>query len=148
MHSPFSGSGTSPPARRRHFLHGLMPAASASFGVRTVATHCAYLINLASGKEEVRSRSLFALEDEASRAALLGVPYIVLHPGSSGEDPEEEGVARVAAALRSFGRFPAGVTLLLENTAGQGATLGRSMEQLRRMRSIVSTAFANGCRPR
>lgn len=100
-------------------------------GVRTVAIHGAYLINLGSAKEAVRTRSLYALEDEASRAAMLSVPYLVLHPGSSGDDPEEAGMARVASALRTFGRFPEGVTLLLENTAGQGNSLGRTMEQLR-----------------
>ena len=102
-------------------------------GVRTVAIHGAYLINLGSTKEAIRTRSLYALEDEASRAAMLSVPYLVLHPGSSGEDPEEAGMARIASALRTFGRFPAGVTLLLENTAGQGNSLGRTMEQIRRL---------------
>jgi deoxyribonuclease-4 len=104
---------------------------TARTGVRTVAIHCAYLINLGSSKETVRTRSLYALEDEASRASMLGVPYLVLHPGSCGDDPEKEGIGRIAAAIRTFGRFPAGVTLLLENTAGQGNSIGRSMRQLR-----------------
>ena len=102
-------------------------------GVRTVAIHSAYLINLGSSKETVRTRSLYALEDEASRAAMLGVPYLVMHPGSCGDDPAEEGISRIASALRSFGRFPKGVTLLLENTAGQGNSIGRSMRQLREL---------------
>jgi len=106
---------------------------TARTGVRTVAIHCAYLINLGSSKESVRTRSLYALEDESSRAAMLGVPYLVMHPGSSGEDPVETGIARIASALRAFGRFPKGVTLLLENTAGQGNSLGRSMEQIREL---------------
>lgn len=102
-------------------------------GVPTAAIHCAYLINLGSSKEAVRTRSLYALEDEASRAAMLGVPFIVMHPGSCGEDAEETGIARIAGALRQFGKFPAGVTLLLENTAGQGNSIGRTVEQLRRL---------------
>jgi deoxyribonuclease-4 len=106
---------------------------SARTGVKTVAIHAAYLINLGSSKETVRTRSLYALEDEASRASMLGVPYLVLHPGSCGEDPEREGIARIASALRTFGKFPAGVTLLLENTAGQGNSIGRSMRQLREL---------------
>jgi len=101
--------------------------------VRTVAIHCAYLINLASSKETVRTRSLYALEDEASRAAILGVPCIVMHPGSCGDDPEQVGIDRISSALRSFGSFPSGVTLLLENTAGQGNSIGRSMRQLREL---------------
>ncbi len=106
---------------------------SARTGVRTVAIHCAYLINLASAREAVRTRSLYALEDEASRAAMLGVPYLVMHPGSSGEDTEATGEKRISSALRAFGRFPQGVTLLLENTAGQGNSVGRTVEQLRRL---------------
>jgi len=102
-------------------------------GVSVVAIHCAYLINLGSSKESVRTRSLYALEDEASRAAMLCVPYLVMHPGSSGEDPPQKGIARIAAAIRSFGKFPKGVTLLLENTAGQGNSVGRTMGQLREL---------------
>lgn len=107
--------------------------AGARTGIPTAAVHCAYLINLASAKEAVRTRSLYALEDEASRAAMLGVPYVVMHPGSCGDDPEETGIARVASALKGFGRFPEGLSLLLENTAGQGSSIGRTMEQLRRI---------------
>ena len=102
-------------------------------GVRVAAIHCAYLINLGSSNETVRTRSLYALEDEASRAAMLGVPYLVMHPGSSGDDPAGEGIARIASAIRSFGKFPKGVTLLLENTAGQGNSIGRTMGQLREL---------------
>ncbi len=102
-------------------------------GIPAAAVHCAYLINLASAKESVRTRSLYALEDEAARAAMLGVPYLVMHPGSCGDDPEETGIARVASALKGFGRFPPGVSLLLESTAGQGSSIGRTMEQLRRI---------------
>ncbi len=102
-------------------------------GVRVAAIHCAYLINLGSAKEDVRTRSLYALEDEASRAAMLGVPYLVMHPGSCGDDPAEEGISRIASAIRSFGKFPKGVTLLLENTAGQGNSIGRTMGQLREL---------------
>jgi len=112
---------------------------SARTGVRTVAIHAAYLINLGSSKEAVRTRSLYALEDEASRASMLGVPYLVMHPGSCGEDPEGMGVERIAKALRTFGRFPAGVTLLLENTAGQGNSIGRSMRQLREVFDAAGT---------
>jgi len=106
---------------------------SARTGVRVAAIHCAYLINLGSAKETVRTRSLYALEDEASRAAMLGVPYLVMHPGSCGDDPVEEGISRIASAIRAFGKFPKGVTLLLENTAGQGNSIGRTMGQLREL---------------
>ncbi len=105
--------------------------ACAAAGIPAAAVHCAYLINLASAKEAVRTRSLYALEDEASRAAMLGIPYLVMHPGSCGDDPGETGIARIASALKEFGRLPHGVSLLLENTAGQGSSIGSTMEQIR-----------------
>jgi deoxyribonuclease-4 len=64
---------------------------------------------------------------------MLGVPHIVMHPGSCGDDPEEVGIERISSALRTFGRLPSGVTLLLENTAGQGNSIGRSMRQIREL---------------
>jgi deoxyribonuclease-4 len=64
---------------------------------------------------------------------MLGVPYLVMHPGSSGDDPAGEGIARIASAIRAFGKFPKGVTMLLENTAGQGNSIGRTVGQLREL---------------
>ena len=64
---------------------------------------------------------------------------MVLHPGSHRGAGTEAGIRRVAEALRaSLDRFPDGTArILLENTAGQGATLGRAFEELREMLDLV-----------
>lgn len=97
-----------------------------------VVAHAGYLINLASGSEEVAERSREALLDELQRCEALGVPGLVLHPGAPQEAPREEGIERVARGLdQVLTRHEGGsVRILLENTAGQGSTLGLTVGEL------------------
>lgn len=96
--------------------------------------HSAYLINLCSSTESTVEKSREALADELDRCQLLGIPYLVLHPGSHTGRGEEEGLELVAENIErvydEHGDPWTDVTLLLENTAGQGTTLGYEFEQL------------------
>jgi deoxyribonuclease IV len=65
------------------------------------------------------------------RCAQLGIGDLVMHPGAHVGAGEAAGVARIAEAFRRiFAEAPAGVTVLLENTAGQGSYLGGRFEHL------------------
>ena len=102
-------------------------------GNMTVAAHASYLINLASVAGEAADKSLQALIDELQRCDLLGIPYLVIHPGSHGGAGEEVGIKRaIELTDRALGSLPpdSPVMLLLETTAGQGNALGASFEQL------------------
>ncbi len=107
-------------------------AAVAGAALSAVVAHSSYLINPASDREELREKSIAALADELTRCARLGVPALVLHPGSRGtEASEAEGVRRVARALdHALTRVEPGVTILLETAAGQGNAVGRTFEEL------------------
>jgi deoxyribonuclease-4 len=63
---------------------------------------------------------------------VLGIPYLVLHPGAHTGSGTEAGLQRVGAALNLLFADGVGgdVTLLLETTAGQGTTLGGTFEEL------------------
>jgi deoxyribonuclease-4 len=104
----------------------------AASDVAFVVAHDSYLINLASPDEAIRERSIGAFADEMARSDQLGVPWLVTHPGAHMGSGVETGVQRVAEALnRLFDEMPDGqVTVLLETTAGQGSTLGRTFEEL------------------
>ena len=104
-----------------------------------VVAHAGYLINLASPKEEVRAKSRGALADELRRCTALGVPGLVLHPGAPQDDGRDVGIDRVASGLDAvFAEVPElPVRVLLENTAGQGSTLGVSVDELHAIRSRV-----------
>jgi deoxyribonuclease-4 len=95
-------------------------------------SHCCYLINLASPAQSLWQRSVDALCGELDRCETLGILGAVLHPGSHMGAGEREGLDRVAAALGEVHRRTAGyrARVLLENTAGQGNTLGHRFEHL------------------
>ena len=96
--------------------------------------HASYLVNLATVDPELESKSVEAFLDEMLRCDLLGIEYLVFHPGSHKGEGEEKGIRLVAQRLDRIieeagdaGR----VTILLENTAGQGTNLGWEFSQLR-----------------
>lgn len=94
--------------------------------------HNSYLINLASPDEELWRKSLDAYIVELQRAEQLGIPYLVMHPGSYTSSSEEAGLRRVVEALDEIHRQLPGlkVMTLLETTAGQGTNLGHRFEHL------------------
>ncbi len=108
-------------------------------GIWPVFSHAAYLINLAGAKEELWEKSIAAFIDELERAELLGLMGVVLHPGSHMGEGEEQGIARIAAALDRCHEATEGfkTLTLLEITAGTGANLGYRFEQLADIRSRV-----------
>lgn len=96
-----------------------------------VLAHASYLINLANPDQQKWQRSLDALIDELERCAALQIPQLILHPGAHIGSGEAAGLARIVAALRRVEDLgPPEVSLLLENTAGQGTCLGASFEHL------------------
>jgi deoxyribonuclease IV len=95
-----------------------------------VVVHTPYLLNLASGDRVLYRRSVEALSEDLRRAELLGARYVVTHLGSAGAEGPAEGRMRVIKALKKAApaRFP--VTLLLENSAGAGRTVGATLEEM------------------
>ncbi len=95
-------------------------------------SHTSYLINLAAPDAALRRQSIDAMVVELQRAEQLGIPFVVVHPGSFTSSDESTGLKAIAASLdevhRQTGKISARV--LLENTAGQGSNLGWRFEQL------------------
>ena len=102
-------------------------------GISPVVAHDSYLINLASPDDLLYQRSIAAFGEELDRCELLGIPYLVTHPGSHVGSGEEAGIARIALALNQiFSLRPVQrVKVLLETTAGQGNSVGHRFEHLR-----------------
>ena len=108
--------------------------------MRTVFAHSSYLINLAAPAEGERKRAVAAFHDELERAEALGLSFVIIHPGSHRGEGLETGIGRIVAALDEVIARTRGyrVMVLLENTAGGGATIGRTFEEL--------AALLNGAR--
>ena len=106
-------------------------AARREQGDMTVASHASYLINLASGKEELQLKSIASFSGELQRCHDLGIPYVVMHPGSHGGDGVEAGLIRFVQGLDAAIEHAGSDTMvLLETTAGQGTSLGSRFEEL------------------
>lgn len=131
-----------PPGRWRGRAPGPDDAARlAAAQNRTVLTggivvHGPYLLNPASGNEDLRRRSIEVLVEELEWAGALGLNAVVIHPGSAGSGNREEAESRCRAALAEAVERagPTASRLLLEGTAGAGGQLGRSPLELARLR--------------
>jgi deoxyribonuclease-4 len=97
--------------------------------------HDSYLINLASPEKELWKKSVDAFVEELRRAELLGIPYVVAHPGAYTTSSEKAGIQRVVRALNEVHRQTKSIQAecLLETTAGQGSNLGWRFEHLAAM---------------
>lgn len=100
--------------------------------IQPVVGHTSYLLNLGTPNDTLWKRSRDTLIIELERCEALGVPYLVLHPGSHVGTGEEAGLARVAQALGEVHAATPGfrAQILLEATAGQGTNLGYRFEHL------------------
>jgi deoxyribonuclease IV len=99
--------------------------------VRHVACHALYLVNLASRDAEIRGKSFNALCATMETARALEADAVVFHVGSHRGYGFDEAVEVVAAELRALLELTTDrLWLCLENTAGAGATIGRSAEEL------------------
>ena len=93
--------------------------------------HGPYIINLASEKETTRSNSVRILREELERGSLLGVTGMMFHPGSAKNVGEGEGTKLVIDALnRIMDGYNGSCKLLIEISAGAGAVMGDSFEEL------------------
>ena len=97
-----------------------------------VVSHASYLINLATAVPKLRAQSINTFIDELDRADSLGLLGVVIHPGTCTSGTEDEGLHRIAQAIRQAlqKRPNLNTMVLLEHTAGQGRTLGYKFEHL------------------
>jgi deoxyribonuclease-4 len=100
--------------------------------VRAVFGHSGYMINLAATNPDFAEKSRRALREELVRADQLGLPFLVLHPGAHMGLGVEAGLEKVVAGLDAvFAEIPRVKTrVALENTAGQGSSLGNDFPHL------------------
>jgi len=114
-------------------------------GLWPLAIHSVYLINLAAQDPVVLERSRIAFRQEIERGLMLGADYLVVHPGNPRTASADVGIITAAESMREASRGLTlngaaasashagqknGLTILIENTAGQGSSIGCSFEQI------------------
>jgi deoxyribonuclease IV len=100
-------------------------------GIGGVLVHALYLVNLASPKDDFYEKSVSTMRSTMDAASAIGADAVVFHVGSHQGAGFEAGLERVVPALAQVVQRSSDTTwLLLENSAGAGGTIGRSIEEL------------------
>jgi deoxyribonuclease IV len=106
-------------------------ARRAEAGIGGVVCHALYLCNLAAPDEEIYEKSVQTLRNTVDAACAIGADGVIFHVGSHLGAGFEAGLERTCAALAQvLERCEGDTWLLMENSAGAGGTIGRSLEEL------------------
>lgn len=101
------------------------------YASRVILPHDGYLINLANPDSGGLEKSRRAFLEEFKRCRDLGLGTVNFHPGSpKGKISDTEGLTRIAESVNLVLESVPGVTAVIENTAGQGHSLGHRFEHL------------------
>jgi deoxyribonuclease-4 len=100
-------------------------------GIGAVLCHAIYLVNLAAPNDEVYEKSVAAMQSTMDIACGIEADGVVFHVGSHLGTGFEHGLERVLPAMETvLERCSEHTWLLMENSAGAGGTIGRSIEEL------------------
>jgi deoxyribonuclease-4 len=103
----------------------------AEAGIGGVLCHAVYLTNLAAPDDAVYEKSVASLRNTMEVACAIGAEGVVFHVGSHLGSGFEAGLARVLPAMEQVLELCSDETwLLMENSAGAGGTIGRSLGEL------------------
>lgn len=99
--------------------------------IKIVIAHATYLINLGSPEKSVAEKSISALVEELHRCDQLGIPYLVLHPGSHLESGESICIKQIVENIDNvLEQAQNNTMLLLETMAGQGTSVCYRFEDI------------------
>jgi deoxyribonuclease IV len=100
-------------------------------GLGAVLVHSLYLVNLASLNDDFYGKSVETMRRTMETASAIKADGVVLHVGSHQGAGLDTAMDRVAPALEQVLELSSDTTwLLMENTAGAGGTIGRSVDEL------------------
>lgn len=108
--------------------------------IRAVVSHDSYLINLASPDRTLQRHSVACFKGELTRCRILGIPYVVTHPGNY-MTHRARGLARNARGYAECLAEVDGPSILIETTAGTGTALGARFEELAALRDGIPDAL-------
>jgi deoxyribonuclease IV len=103
----------------------------AEVGLHGVLCHALYLCNLAAPDDAIYAKSVAAMRNTMEVAGGIGADAVVFHVGSHLGSGFEHGLERVLPAMEQVLELTTDETwLLMENSAGAGGTIGRSIDEL------------------
>lgn len=140
-----SPRGGKPPELTKELVDSFLASCS-EYGLTDYYIHTPYYINFASAKKELRESASRIIREELERAHTIGAGYIMTHLGSSKDTDRKDAVQMVADGLsRAIEGSDLSPHLLLENTAGQGATIGDTFEELAEILELIGDPYIGIC---
>ncbi len=119
-----------------------LQSAVANSGLRQIIVHAAYLINLASAKDDTREKSRQLLKWTMETSAAIGVSDVVFHTGSHGGSGIEIGKERIIEGVSfALEHLSKPIRILFENDAGAGFGIGADFAAMKEMTDILSQRF-------
>jgi deoxyribonuclease-4 len=107
------------------------PERAREAGIQSTLVHAIYLCNFASPDDVIYDKSVSTLRSTVDAASAIEADGVVFHVGSHLGAGLAAGLERVVPALEQvLDRCSDTTWLLVENAAGTGATIGRSLEEL------------------
>jgi deoxyribonuclease IV len=100
-------------------------------GIGSVVVHALYLVNLASPDDEFYEKSITTMCSTMDAASAIDADGVIFHVGSHLGAGFEAGSERAVPAMQQILEHSSETTwLLVENSAGAGGTMGRSLDEL------------------
>ena len=125
-----SPRGGKPPPLNKKTVESFLTAC-ARYAFRDYYIHTPYYINLASEDKNIRSSSIDIIKEELSRGGVIGAAFVMTHIGSSKQMGSRKAIGRVVEGLKLvLEKSDFKTKLLLENSAGQGMTIGNTFGEL------------------
>jgi deoxyribonuclease-4 len=105
-----------------------------SSSIKEVVAHASYLINIGSPDNAIREKSISALAYELELCDKLNIPFLVLHPGSYTKSTIDQCIETIAESINSvFKKYPSKTVIALETSAGQGSSVGKTVQELKKI---------------
>jgi len=116
------------------------------FDLQNYYVHTPYFINLASLDSKVRNNSIRLIREDLERASLLRVKSIMTHLGSSKGMERNEAIKNVAySVIKILDGYDGFSKLMLENSAGQGDTIGDTFEEVAEILHLTDNKEVGVC---
>jgi len=121
--------------------------AAPKYGVKQAFSHAIYLISLGSENEAIVEKSVLSLAMELNRCLALGLTHTVLHPGAAGKLPIKKAIVKIGDNIKKALNATKGspVKILIENTAGQGSSIGGKLENIAELTAYINSKRIGLC---
>jgi deoxyribonuclease-4 len=108
--------------------------------IEPIVVHMPYIFNIAEENKKIKEKIIRFLEEEIEESIRIGAEYYVVHPGFHKGLTEERGLRNVIELLKNF--VDTEIKILIENTSGQGTSLGYNFKQLSYIVERLNNNFA------